>query len=101
VLAKLEESISMAFANRTSLDDVLTYIRRSTTTSRGHDGLPIFSDPRGLDEAGCSLASTVSMDLDGVALKTTLWLILKQLGLAYTVRDRGVIISSTGGIRTF
>ena len=60
VLAKLEEPISMAFANRTSLDDVLTYLRQATTTSRGHDGIPIFSDPDGLQEAGRWLSSTVS-----------------------------------------
>jgi hypothetical protein len=91
----------MAFANRTSSDDVLTYIRQATTTIRGHDGIPIFSDPRGLQEAGCSLAATVSMDLDGMPLKTTLRLILKQLGLAYTVRDGRVIISSTEGVRKY
>ena len=98
VLAKLEEPISMAFANRTSLDDVLTYIRQATTTSRGHDGIPIVTDPRGFQEAGCSFTSTVSMDLDGVPLKMTLKLILEQLGLADTVKDGTVIISSTEGI---
>jgi hypothetical protein len=42
--------------------------------------------------------TTVSVDLDGVLLKTTLRLILKQLGQAYIVRDGGVTISSTKGI---
>jgi membrane fusion protein, multidrug efflux system len=98
VLAKLEEPISMAFANRTSLDDVLTYLRQVTTTSRGHDGIPIVSDPDGLHEAGRWLSSTVTMDLDAVPLKTTLRLILKQLGLAYIVKDGRVIISSAEGI---
>ena len=101
VLAKLEEPISMSFANRTSLDDVLNYIRQATTTSRGDDGIPIFSDPRGLQEAGCSLTSTVSIDLDGVPLRTTLRLMLKQLGLAYTVRDGRLMISSTVGVRKY
>ena len=46
LLAKLEEPISMSFDNPISLDDVLAYIRQATTTSRGDDGIPIFSDPR-------------------------------------------------------
>jgi hypothetical protein len=100
VLAKLEEPIPMSFADPTPLDAMLNYIRYATTTSRGDDGIPIVSDPRGLQEAGCSLTSTVSIDLDGVPLKSTLKLMLKQLGLAYAVNDGTVIISSAQGIRT-
>jgi hypothetical protein len=98
VLAKLEEPISMSFADRAPLDDVLNYIRYQTTSSRGNDGVPIFTDPRGLQEAGCSLTSRVSIDLEGVPLKTTLRLMLKQLGLAYSVRDGLVVISSAKGM---
>ena len=39
-----------------------------------------------------------NMDLEGVPLKTTLRLMLKQLGLAYCVRDGVLIISSDQGI---
>jgi hypothetical protein len=98
VLAKLEEPISMAFANRTSLNDVLTYIKQMTTAPPGIDGIPFFTDMRGLQDAGQSLTSTVSMDLDGVPLKTTLRLMLKQLGLAYVVKDGTVVISTDEGI---
>ena len=38
------------------------------------------------------------LDLEGVPLKTTLRLMLKQLGLAYCVRDGVLIISSVQGI---
>ena len=41
------------------------------------------------------MTSTVhNMDLEGVPLKTTLRLLLRQLGLAYCVRDGVLIISS-------
>jgi hypothetical protein len=40
----------------------------------------------------------VSLDLEGVPLKTTLGLMLKQIGLAYCVRDGVLIISSVQGI---
>ena len=43
--------------------------------------------------------STVVIDLEGVPLKTSLRLILKQLGLAYCVRDGVIIISSVRGVR--
>ncbi len=33
------------------------------------------------------MTSTVTLDLEGVPLKTTLRLMLKQLGLTYTVKD--------------
>jgi hypothetical protein len=44
------------------------------------------------------LDSKVVIDLDGAPLKTSLRLILKQLGLAYCVRDGVLIISSVEGI---
>jgi hypothetical protein len=98
VLAKLEEPISMSFANETPLDDVLKYIKQATTTQT-FNGIPIYVDPLGLQEAGRSLTSTITIDLEGVPLKTTLRLLLKQLGLAYLVRDGRLVISSIQGIR--
>jgi len=100
VLATLDEPISMSFANETPLDDVLKYIKQATKSPRNHLGIPLFVDPRGLQEARRSMKSTIHIDLEGVPLKTTLRLLLKQLGLAYVVKDGAVIISSPNGIRT-
>jgi serine/threonine protein kinase len=97
VLAKLEEPIPMPFDKRVPLDDMLNYIRRATT-SPDYDGISIFTDLRSLKEAGCSLSSTVSINLDGVPLKTTLRLLLQQLGLVYIVKDGVLTISSIKGI---
>ena len=44
------------------------------------------------------MTSPVTLDLEGVPLKTTLRLMLKQLGLAYCVKDGLLIISSLEGI---
>ena len=44
------------------------------------------------------MTSVVTLDLEGVPLKTTLRLALKQLDLAYCVRDGVLIISSVPGI---
>jgi RNA polymerase sigma factor (sigma-70 family) len=97
ILKKLEEPVVMSFAMETPLDDVLKYIKIATTVN-GSQGIPIYVDPKGLKEAEVKLSAPVVMDLEGAPLKTTLRLILKQLDLAYCVRDGVLIISSVQGI---
>jgi RNA polymerase sigma factor (sigma-70 family) len=87
ILAKLDEPFSMSFAEDTPLEDVLKYIKQATTT-KTYTGIPIYVDPVGLQEAEKSMTSTVrNMDLDGVPLRRTLHLLLKQLDLMYFVED--------------
>jgi RNA polymerase sigma factor (sigma-70 family) len=93
ILAKLEEPISMVFANETPLDDVLKYIKQATTTPT-FSGIPIYIDPIGFQEAERSLNSTVQLDLEGIPLRRTLQLLLSQLGLVYFVEDGMVVITS-------
>jgi hypothetical protein len=100
VLAQLDEPISMSFANETPLSDVLEYITQATA-SPDSSGILILVHPPGLKEVKRSIASTVTMDLEGLPLKTTLRLLLKQLGLAYVVKDGLLVISSTKGIQLF
>lgn len=99
----LEEPISMPFPNDTSLDDVLKYIQQAIAGSKAPKGsashpLPIYVNPRGLSEAEKSLQSTISINLEGIPLKTTLRLILEQLDLAYCVRDGVLVITSAESI---
>ncbi|SIO28651.1 hypothetical protein SAMN05444166_3506 [Singulisphaera sp. GP187] len=86
ILEKLDDPISMSFGNETPLEDVLKYIKRATTGTNDN-GIPIYVDPMGLQKAEKSMTSPVTLDLEGVPLKTTLRLILKQVGLTYTVKD--------------
>jgi hypothetical protein len=97
ILKKLAEPISMSFANETPLDDVLRYIKSATTGDKD-TGIPVYVDPAGLKEAGVELNSPVTLDLEGVPLRTTLRLVLKQLKLAYCVKDGVLMISSVNGI---
>jgi hypothetical protein len=93
VVAKLEEPISMSFANETPLEDVLKYIKSATMGP--HDtGIPIYVDPEGLSKAKKTMVSPVSLDLEQIPLRTTLRLLLKQLGLTYTVRDGLLMITN-------
>jgi hypothetical protein len=89
----LERPIPMRFPDETPLDDVLKYIKQATTTP-GYSGIPIYVDPIGLQEAERSLNSTVQIDLEGVALRETLGLCLKQLGLTYGVKEGRLRITS-------
>jgi hypothetical protein len=93
ILAKLDEPISMSFANETPLEDVLKYIK-SATQGPNDTGIPIYVDPVGLNEAEKTMTSPITLDLEGVPLKTTLRLMLKQLGLTYTVKDGLLTITS-------
>ena len=100
IRAKLEEMISMNFANPTPFRDIKKYIEQAT-----HDdaagfatGLPLYVDPDGLKAASdpepeITMASTITLNLEGVPLRTTLRLALRQLGLDYRV-DGGVVFIS-------
>ena len=97
LLTKLEEPVTMAFVQETPLEDVLKYIKKATQGS-SPNGIPIYIDPRGLQEAEKTLASPVTIDLEGVPLNTSLRLLLKQVDLAYCVRNGVLIISSVSGV---
>jgi hypothetical protein len=93
VLAELDKPIAMPFPNETRLGDVLKYITQATTTATSL-GVAIVVDAFGLQEAGKTLDSTVRIDVEGVPLQTTLRLVLEQIGLAYTIKDGLLVISS-------
>lgn len=85
ILTKLEEPISMSWRG-TPLKDVLMYIK-SATTGPKDSGFPIYVDPVALREAGKMMTSPVTLEAEGIPLKVTLGLLLKQLDLEYAVQD--------------
>ena len=99
ILEALERPIQMKFANETPLDDVLKYIKQATTTPT-FNGIPIYVDPIGFQEAQRSMNSTVQIDLEGVPLRATLALCLRQLGLGYEVKDGFVRITAERNLST-
>src|SRR5262249_20760793 len=94
VAAELGKPMNLSFANETPLDDVIKYVRKATTSPTFPDGIPIYVDPLGLQEAERSLNSTVTIDVAQVPLRTSLKLLLKQPGLTYRVRDGLLTITS-------
>ena len=97
ILKKLGEPIGMNFPTDTPLEDVKKYIEQSTQDEAAGlpTGIPIYVDPQGLQDADKTMASTVAINLEGIPLKTTLRLMLKQLSLTYTVKDGLLTITST------
>ncbi len=87
ILEALEKPVSMPFSTETSLEDVIKYVKSATSGPLLPQGIPIYIDPVGLNEADKTMRSPVSINLDGVALKDSLRLLLKQLDLSYTIKD--------------
>ena len=94
VVAELEKRIDMSFPKETPLEDVLKYVRASTQSPAYPEGIPIYVDPVGLQEAETTTSSPVAINLTQVPLRTSLKLVLGQLGLAYVVRDGLLHITS-------
>ena len=72
---------------------MLKSIQAATRAADGKS-LPIYVDPIGLQETEKSMTSTVRIDVEGVPLKTSLRLCLKQLDLVYSIRDGLLLITS-------
>jgi hypothetical protein len=97
ILRKLAEPLTMNFETDTPLSDVIKYIKDATQDEAAGlpTGIPIYVDPIGLQDADKTVADTVTMKLEGIPLKSTLRLLLKQLSLTYTVKDGLMTITST------
>jgi hypothetical protein len=95
IMEKLGEPVAMSFNEDTPLEDVLKYVKQITKAPPFPDGIPIYVDPIGLQEAEKSMTSTVrNIDLQGVPLRVTLNLVLNQLDLTYKVKDGFLKITS-------
>ncbi|HWE40574.1 MAG TPA: sigma-70 family RNA polymerase sigma factor [Isosphaeraceae bacterium] len=94
ILDKLDDPIDMPFESETPLSEVIKYIKSATAKGPGEAAIPIYVDPLGLQEAEKTMESTVTLNLQGVPLRTTLRLMLSQLNLEYAVEDGVLIVSS-------
>ncbi len=97
VLAKLDRRLAMNFPKRTPLREVLVYVREATK-KRNEPGMPIYVDLAQVAHAEKALNSRVTFDEPNGPLKGSLDLILKQVGLAYCVKDGLLVISTPSGV---
>jgi len=96
-LEALDQPFMLQLDEDATLADLVDQIKESLTTADGKK-VPVYVDPRGIEEAGADVDSPVAIDLEEVPLKLSLRLALKQLNLAYCVRQGVVIISSLDGV---
>jgi hypothetical protein len=90
---KLHDKIPMRFPTDTPLADVVKYIEDSTVDKADFpEGLSIYVDPLGLQDADKTMADTITINLKNLPLETTLDLVLKQLDLTYWVNKDGLLI---------
>ena len=82
----LHQPISLRFEDAT-LAEIAAHI--STTA-----GIDVVLDHRALDEEGISTNDLVSIDVDGIMLRSALNLILDPYGLAYTIENEVLMITS-------
>jgi hypothetical protein len=97
IRAALNKPVSMAFPNPTPIGEVLKYIKSATTSPKLPEGIPIYVDPTpDPNNPGGEVdpdSSPVRISLEGVRLKTSLRLALRQLELVYVVKEGLLIIT--------
>jgi RNA polymerase sigma factor (sigma-70 family) len=93
ILSKLEQPIALKYPIPTPFEQVVAEIVKATQ-GPNDSGLRIYVDPYGLDAVEQTMTSPVTIDLEGVPLRTTLRLLLRQLGLTYSVHDGLLIITA-------
>ena len=97
IMKVLDRPIPMHYPNETPLEDVIRDIHAAT---QGPDEprIAIYVDPLGFQEVERTMQSPIAIDLDGVPLRTSLSLILRQLGLMYQVGG-GLLTITSGRVR--
>jgi hypothetical protein len=93
VLARLDRLVRVSPSGPMSLG---TFLRTFRAVSRaGNDnGIPVYVDPAGLDEARAMIGATVDVNPEQAPLKAQLRRALEPLGLSYYVRDGLLTITS-------
>ncbi|MDZ4784178.1 MAG: VWA domain-containing protein, partial [Planctomycetia bacterium] len=86
IFSALNEETSLQFTE-SPLSDVITYIKE-------RHKIPIQLDTAALDTAGVTTDSPVTIDVEGISLKSALRLMLKSIELTYTVRDEVLLITT-------
>ncbi|MBX3443268.1 MAG: hypothetical protein KF774_12750 [Planctomyces sp.] len=82
----LVETISLHFDNR-PLEEVIQYIANQK-------GINVRLDAPAIEDEGLSTSSLVSINVDGIQLKSALNSILDSIHLGYTIKDEQLVITS-------
>ena len=81
-LAALDRVVPLEVGAAIPLKDFLTEVQERTASDALPEGLPIFLDPIGLQKAGATLQSPVTLDMGGLPVREMLRHALAPIGLA-------------------
>ncbi len=97
ILAKLDIPISLRYPKGATLRRVVSDIKRAIK-GPNDASIPVHVAPDGLKRGDKTMSSPVTMELKGVPLRTTLRLLLAQLGMGFYVEDGLLIISDQDSV---
>lgn len=95
VWTALQKKVAVPFAAETSLEDFLKFIKTSTSDKENSEGVTLYVDPVGLNEAEKTMSSPITLNLGAVRLETALQLALSQLDLTFWVHPDGIVYITT------
>ena len=98
ILMALDQPFDAKLIPRPTLALLLKEINRVTANGMLWDGIPIYVDPIGLQEAGVTMNSPVTVSSKAVPIRKALQDALGQLKLVYTVKDGLMMITSKESI---
>jgi hypothetical protein len=92
----LDKPVKLSIAKETPLADVLKSVKEAAQAAHGSE-IQIYVDPT----VSPLLKRGVEFDLEGILLRTTLSLLLSQVGLNWTVQDGLIIVSTDQGLQNY
>ena len=87
----LDETTQLEFVD-TPLADVIEYLK--DLHKQKHPGFEIVLDTKTLSDLGIAADTPISKSLKGISLRSALRLLLRDLGLAYVIRNEVLLITS-------
>ena len=91
-----EEKIETALNSPTTLEFVNTPLGNVVDYLKDFHQIDIRLDKKAMDAAGIAADVTVTKNLNKIPLRSALRLMLHELGLAYTIQDGALVITSKG-----
>jgi RNA polymerase sigma factor (sigma-70 family) len=95
---KLRTPIDAEFPSGTTLEQLLKHVKQQTTDAT-FPGIPIYVSPFGLQEAGVSMSTKVSVNMKRAPVDEVIRKAFEGLNLTHTIKDGFLMIDSFSGYR--
>ncbi|MGA2030977.1 MAG: hypothetical protein ABSG68_01870 [Thermoguttaceae bacterium] len=89
-----ERAILMALKQPTSIDCHDMRLQDLVDALQQKHGIPIVLDKKAMEDVGMGPDMPVNRSIEGISLRSALRLLLRELRLAYTIRDEAILITT-------